>query len=234
MVSGKEIKIIVSAALSLGLILPALPSQAKVLQGNVQQEDMRLDRQQQGFQGQAQQGGNGMRIARTATQGPLNGGLVDVGAFSPLKGGAEDNGGKLGIIQPAQFGKIPNSKFDLGADRNSQELVLAWEKWHHQFSEAVYTRWSEIASTPGRATLKITVSRNKIIQAEVVRSSGSPRFDRELIQSIYSLNNNPGLTFPTKSQRDHVTMEADYIADTNVEPGYSWVKNDYEKVHNEY
>jgi len=231
MASGKGIKRIALVALAMGLMLPV---QAKTLQGNVEQEDTRLSRQQ-GFDGKAQQGSGGMRIARTATQGPLNGGLVDVGAFGPpLKGGAQDNDGKLGIVQPAQFGKIPNSKFDLGADRNSQELVLAWERWHHQFSEAVYTRWSEVASTPGRATLKITVTRDKIIQAEVVRSSGSPRFDRELLQSIYSLNNNPGLTFPTKSQRDHVSMEADYIADTNVEPGYSWVKNDYEKVHNGY
>lgn len=35
-------------------------------------------------------------------------------------------------------------------------------------------------------------------------------------------------------QRQVVSFEADYIADTDVQPGYSWVKGDYEKVHQGY
>jgi hypothetical protein len=54
------------------------------------------------------------------------------------------------------------------------------------------------------------------------------------MSAISSLNGNPGLTFPAKSQRNSVSFEADYVAGANVQPGYSWVKNDYEKVRENY
>jgi hypothetical protein len=168
-------------------------------------------------------------------QGPALTGLVDTGAFSrPLQGNATDNGGKLGLLSPAQFGDIPNNKFDLGAERGDRQLVLAWEAWHHQLSQAIYRRWSEVANRPGAATVKIVVYNNRQMVPVMVRSSGNPAFDRDLIASIMSLNGNPGLSFPSRSQRTQVTFEADYVAASNIRPGFSWVKNDYERVHDSY
>jgi hypothetical protein len=162
-------------------------------------------------------------------------GLVDTTAFSqPLSGSATDNGGRLGLVQPATFGSIPNNKFDLGSERGDRQLVLAWETWHHQISAAIYHRWGETADIPGRAALRITVTRDRRLSIEVTRPSGNPAFDRTLREAIMSLDGNPGLTFPTASQRNVVSFEADYVASTNIQPGYSWVKNDYEKVHQSY
>jgi len=68
----------------------------------------------------------------------------------------------------------------------------------------------------------------------MVRSSGNPEFDRTLLQAIFSLNGNPGLTFPSQSERQQVTLDSEYVAGRNVNPGFSWVKNDYEKVQQSY
>ena len=151
-----------------------------------------------------------------------------------LGGSAAQNGGRLGLVQPAQFGETPNSKFDLGAERGDRELVLAWERWHHQLSQAIYQRWSDVANRPGSATMKIIVYSNRQLVPIMVRSSGNRAFDSDLIASVMSLNGNPGLTFPAKSQRSQVTFEADYVASTNIRPGFSWVKNDFEQVHDSY
>ena len=126
------------------------------------------------------------------------------------------------------------NKFDLGADRNSRELTLAWERWHKQLSKAIYDSWSSQADEPGRSTLKVIVRRDRTIQVVLVNSDASPRFNRQLKDVIMSLQGNPGLSFPTKSQRSQVSFEADYIAARNVRPGYSWVKDDYETVRENY
>ncbi|MBI1271007.1 hypothetical protein GC174_11305 [bacterium] len=127
-----------------------------------------------------------------------------------------------------------NNKFDLGADRNSRELTLAWERWHKQLSKAIYDSWSSQADEPGRSTLKVIVRRDRTIQVVLVNSDASARFNRQLKDVIMSLQGNPGLSFPTKSQRSQVSFEADYIAARNVRPGYSWVKDDYETVRENY
>jgi len=211
---------------------------AELLQGSVQDEDMRLTRpgDNNGNKGSS----DSLRIERPmpALAPPIGArlsGLVDTSSFNkPLSGRATDSDGKLGLLQPAQFGTIPANKFDLGADRSSRELVLAWEKWHHQLSAEIYSRWSEVASVPGRATLRVTVSRNRTLTVVMVSGSGSPAFDAVLLATIQSLNGNPGLSFPAKSERQQVTFEADYVAATDIQPGFSWVKNDYEKVRQDY
>jgi hypothetical protein len=160
-------------------------------------------------------------------------GLVDTASFKPeLTGQAREDDTRLGIVQKDDF-KLPRG-FDLGAERNSRELTLAWERWHKQFSQAIYERWSSVADEPGRATVRVTVDRNRQIQIAFLDSNGSRRFERKLRDVIESLNGNMGLTFPSKSQRAQVSFEADYIAAHNVTPGYSWVKNDYEKVRENY
>jgi hypothetical protein len=174
------------------------------------------------------------RAPQLAPQRPLTG-LVDTGAFSaPLIGTAQKDGASLGLVAPGQFGNIPNSQFDLGAERGSKELVLAWERWHKQLSQSIYSRWSETASVPGSCTLRLTITRERNIQIIVVRPSGNPSFDRSIMEAISSLSGNAGLTFPSQSLRQFVTLESDYVAGHNIAPGYSWVKNDYERINQSY
>jgi hypothetical protein len=164
---------------------------------------------------------------------PLTG-MIDTHAGNPFQGRATNDDVKLGLLKPADFGSIPNTKFDLGAERGSKELTLAWEAWHHQLSHAVYLRWGQMASVPGQATLKILVTKDRHITPMMVHSSGNPEFDRGLMAAVRSLDGNPGLTFPSQSERSQVSLEADYIAATDIQPGFSWVKNDYEHVNQGY
>jgi hypothetical protein len=204
---------------------------AEVLKGGVQTEEelMRIGRPDNTQNGD-------LRVERTPQLAPQRpqAGLVDTGAFAPLKGSAQDSNANLGLMKPGQFGAIPADKFDLGADRGSKAMVVAWELWHKQLSQAIYSRWSQTASVPGSCTLKLTITRNRTIQVTVVRPSGNPIFDEGLMQAILSLNGNPGLTFPSQSERQYVALESDYVAGHNIDPGYSWVKDDYEKVRQNY
>jgi hypothetical protein len=232
---------------ALSIVLLAAPVKADVLQGNVEKEDDGTRLSRPGGQGGILQSnaqppqfrlGGPMPAPDFRSGAPLAG-LVDTSGFNaPLRGTASDNGGRLGLVQPAQFDESANNdankKFDLGAERGDHALVLAWERWHHQLSQAIYQRWSEVANRPGSATLKIIVYQNRQLVPVMVRSSGNEHFDHDLIASVMSLNNNPGLSFPAKSLRNQVTFEADYVASTNIRPGFSWVKNDYEKVHESY
>ncbi len=149
--------------------------------------------------------------------------LIDTTKFAsaPLQGSA-DQGGSAG------------SRFDIGADRNSRELTLAWEQWHKQLSKAIYDTWSATVNERGRATLRVSVDKGKQISIAILNSNGGPRFTGSLLAAIESLEGNAGLTFPSGSQRQVVSFEADYIADTDVQPGYSWVRNDIEKVRHDY
>jgi TonB C terminal len=220
----------------LSLCTLQISASADVLQGEVKQEDelMRIARPEPGT---AQVPSDSLRIERGIPVAPprLKSGLVDQTAFSnPLLGGAEKANSALGAPSPGQFGSIPNNKFDLGAERGSKELVLAWEKWHKQLSGAIYTKWSDMVTVPGMATLRLTVSRDRHIQVQMLHSSGNRIFDQSLVDAISSLDGNPGLTFPSQSLRQFVVLESDYIAGHHVDPGFSWVKDDYEKVNEKY
>lgn len=212
------------------------PAQAQMLQGRVYKDDQitRISRP-----ASAQLGGSfsaappAARIARpvAALGAGAVPGLVDTAAFaSALSGRADTSRFGLGVVKSAAFAAPPPRNFDLGAERGSKEMVLAWERWHKQLSEAIYSRWSAVARSPGRATMRVTVYSDRRIAATIVDSDGGPRFEGELLGAVDGLNGNPGLTFPAKSQRKQVSFEADYIAARNVKPGYSWVKNDYERV----
>lgn len=153
--------------------------------------------------------------------------LVDNTKFAqaPLQGAVDQ--GNLG-------GLASGGRFDIGADRNSRELTLAWEQWHKQLSKAIYDTWSSMVDERGRATLRVSVDRGRQITINVISSSGGPRFTKSLMAAIESLEGNAGLSFPSGSQRQVVSFEADYVADTDVQPGYTWVKGDYEKVRQDY
>lgn len=156
-------------------------------------------------------------------------GSVDRGQ-APLAGRAQDSGNPLkGLLNDSDFTKGLPAQANLDEDK-SREMILAWERWHKQLSGAIYDRWSDVARYPGVATVKITVTKNHSIQADILNSTGTPAFNSGLLASIESLNGNSGLTFPSGSRRQVVTYQADYVAGRNVNPGYTWVKNDYERV----
>lgn len=225
--TGYGIKINLMACAAAALMLasaPLLAVSGKVLQGGVEEENLRI---QKSGKSQAGKADSGLRISRTAA--PLKGSAVDATAFAQPENPQSD-ALKGGLVDTSDFAKAPPKNFDIGAERESREMVLAWEKWHHQLSQAIYTRWQRIARDPGKATIKVTVTRNMHISAQVLGSSGSPEFDSTVLEAIESLDGNPGLTFPSKSERQVVSFDADYIAGSNVHPGYSWVKNDYEHI----
>lgn len=78
--------------------------------------------------------------------------------------------------------------------------------------------------------MRVTITRDHHVIAQLTSPSGIRRFDSTLLDVVNSLDGNPGLSFPAGSQRQQVSFEADYIADTDVKGGYSWTKNDYETV----
>jgi outer membrane biosynthesis protein TonB len=176
-----------------------------------------------------------LRINRNQTNLQPASGAVDTNAFSdPLQGKVEDGNLASGTVKTDDFVIPGNEKFDIGAERNSRELVLAWERWHKQLAQAVYSRWNRRAVAAGRATMRITVTRDHRISAEILSSKGGPVFNATLLDAVLSLNGNPGLNFPAKSERQKVSFEGDYIAGSNINPGYSWIKNDFEKVQEDF
>lgn len=241
---NKTTKLIMAMTMAFGLnsfILPEVNAQ-RTLQGNVSKEDtiLRLARPTRG----AKISRNAMppkappiRLQRSSglKQGTLmaNKGQLDISTFkNDFKLKANASGTRMGIAKPGDF--FSKNKFDLGTERNSRELRVAWERWHKQFSKAIYDTWSAVADEPGKTTLRVMVRKNRTIEISVVNSEASGRFNRQLKAAIKSLEGNPGLTFPTKSRRQFVSFEADYIAARNVRPGYSWVKDDYETVREHF
>ncbi len=213
----------IMAVLVLGsLFVSVADVAAQVLKGSVEEENLRLT-PGKGAGAAGEHGSTSLRIQRS----PLSGSLVEPSAFlQPQSPAAAPLGGMVDI---GDFSKLPRN-FDLGAERQSREMVLAWERWHHQLSQAIYERWGRIANRKGRATISVTITRYRHIIPRVLQSSGNPEFDSGVVEAIMSLDGNPGLSFPSKSQRQQVSFEADYIAGSTVQSGYSWVKNDYERV----
>jgi hypothetical protein len=206
-------------------------AQSEVLQGSVQENDSatRLARPSN----LTNQSGT-MRIGRPTNTGPMTG-LVDTDQSStPSNGNLRSDDASLGLVQPNKFQDLSANNFDLGADRGSRELVIAWERWYKQLSAAIYERWSLVADVAGHAIIRITVTNNRSLNAILVKSSGNSEFDNGLIKAILSLDGNPGLTFPTNSERKSVSLESDYIAGTDIQPGYNWIRNDVEKVQESY
>lgn len=228
-------KISIALVALLAVTIAGLPSYAEVLQGNVTKSGTtRLERPSG-----PPQSADGPPVAPSRLARPIvqklqaeDSGIVDPSAFKPLQGQARQEDLRMGLAKPDQF-DLPRG-FDLGAERGSKELMLAWERWHKQFSQAIYERWSAVADEPGRATVRVTVTKDRQIMIAFLNSTGSRRFDNELRTVIEGLQGNPGLSFPSKSLRTQVSFEADYIAAHNVMPGYSWVKDDYEKVKQNY
>lgn len=210
----------------------------EVLKGSVQEDDDANTRLPRPLNKDGNPQSDSLRLSRP-TSAPLTG-LIDTNKFSnPLSGNVNSGNldsqtASLGLVQPDKFQDLSANKFDLGADRGSRELMIGWERWYKQLSGAIYGRWSRVADISGHAIVRVTVTNERVLNAILVKSSGSSAFDSGLVDAILSLNGNPGLTFPTGSQRKSVSLESDYIAGTNIEPGYNWIRNDYEKVQESY
>lgn len=228
-------KIAIAAMLFAMAVSPALA--ADVLKGGVQ-KDEQLYRMNRPAQGSVTDSGMParapMRIQRAQTGSAPLSGLIDRSAFTPQQGQANDSDLRSGVVKSGDFAAPPPKNFDLGAERGSREMVLAWERWHRQLSQIIYQRWSDRAEMPGKATVRVTVTNNRMIRANILSSNGGPIFDAQLMAAIEGLNGNPGLSFPSKSLRQKVSFEADYIASSNVTPGFNWIKNDYERVQEHY
>jgi len=208
-------------------------AESEVLQGSVEENDA-LTRLARPNLNSGVGKSDSLRLGRPGNASPLKG-LVDTSKFSgPLKGNLKSDTGSLGLVQPDEFKNLSADKFDLGADRGSKELTIAWELWYKQLSGAIYRRWSQVADIPGHAIVRVTVTRERSLSAVMVKSSGNREFDSGLLRAILSLDGNPGLNFPSQSERKVVALESDYIAGTDIEPGYSWIKNDYERVSESY
>lgn len=148
----------------------------------------------------------------------------------------------IGQPQKAKRGEVhsisaemnPSGIFDLGADANSKELVLAWERWHKQFCGTIYNRTcrrtANFPGMSGSATCRITVMRNQDVDVQLLNTNGSPQIAQCYVDAVRSLIGNPGLTFPEKSCREYVTFEYSFIRSPFVRPGYDWKHNDYETV----
>lgn len=219
-------------SLILNLLAPMVLAQGAPLKGSIETEDYRIRAgNKPNLNGQVQD--QSMRIGRPMTG--MSDSPVNSAAFSApvLPGQARQDDLKSGLVQSEEFSTLPKN-FDIGADRGSKEMVLAWERWHKQLAGAIYSIWNNRANSAGRAVLRITVYRNRTIVPEIMEQNGSPAFRQSIMSVFRDLNGNPGLTFPSKSERDKVSFEAEYIAGTDVRPGYSWLKGDYEKVRDNY
>lgn len=229
-------KIIGSSVALLVMVMLGTDSSAKLLEGRVQTEEElhRIGRPSDNpLSGRVETNRVPLRVPRPA---PSLQGVVDTAAFAPLapmSGQAGESTLRSGVAKSQDFAAPPRN-FDLGAEQNSRELVLAWERWHKQLSEVIYKRWSARADSPGRATMRISVTSDRRIKAQIISSSGGGEFNAGLMEAVVGLNGNPGLTFPSKSRRNQVSFEADYVAASNVTPGFSWVKNDYERVREQW
>lgn len=218
-----SMSLLVSAAL--GAFTQPVFSQA--LQGRIETEDYRLHHARPAEPTRIQRG--------IPQQAQPDNGPVDLNAFAePLQGRADNSNSNLkGAVQSEDFARLPKG-FDIGADKGSKELVLAWEKWHKQLAGAIYQIWNGRANAAGRAVLRVTVYRNKTIIPEIITCSPNPDFRRSIMSVFADINGNPGLTFPAKSERDKVSFEAEYIAGSHVDPGFSWLKGDVEHIKKDY
>jgi hypothetical protein len=90
-------------------------------------------------------------------------GLIDRTAFATLPAGP--------LSASAQE---QNSRFDIGAERSSKKMTLAWEAWHKQLSSEIYARWQEVALIRGRATMRVTITRDHHVIAQLTSPSGNP------------------------------------------------------------
>jgi len=155
--------------------------------------------------------------------------------------------------QTGKTAPIARSKM-LDGEAESEELVIAWEAWHHRVAKAIYEQWQQNSVIPGKALMRLTFTRDRRIQFELrevhlppniltqyLRASHghglvSPRsiedeFVKSVEQSITPLIGSPLLDFPEKSARQRVIWpRTAFDSQMDATPSYVWKKNDYERL----
>jgi hypothetical protein len=130
----------------------------------------------------------------------------------------------------------PSGPFDIGDDRNSELLRVAWELWHKQVSHELWVRTrrrTEISGLEGSARATITVYRDHRILSQITEADGSPFIAQAYSQAIASLHANDGLEFPSGSQRESVSFSYKFIQARNIIPGYDWKHGDVENIRHD-
>lgn len=155
--------------------------------------------------------------------------------------------------QAGKTAPIARSKMFEGEAEN-EELVIAWEAWHHRVAKAIYEHWQQNSVIPGRALMRLTFTRDRRIEFEVrevhlppnvlthylrtsqghglVSSRGiEDEFVKAVEQSITPLIGSALLDFPEKSARQRVVWpRTAFDSQMDATPSYVWKKNDYERL----
>jgi len=131
--------------------------------------------------------------------------------------------------QPAQQPTRLNAQAQANADpdRSNPELMLAWDKWRNKFAHSVWQRYCQtldpgmmflgsipvkVANVGGYAfpeglkavyTCTIT-SDHRIAYAQITQSSGNPKLDAIILDSVRSMDGKRSLAFPKGSARPAV------------------------------
>lgn len=99
------------------------------------------------------------------------------------------------------------------------EQNISWDQWYQNISNAMYRNWNR-GEMPGNATLRITVSRGRTIQAEILKCNNSnTNFRQSLMLAVASLNQSPILDFPAGSQKQTVNFDSAFSAGINTSAG---------------
>jgi hypothetical protein len=131
-------------------------------------------------------------------------------------------------VDPALFTATRANPYDLEAESNSKELMIAWELWHKQLSMALYRRVKVMES--GGCVYKVTVTRDHHLSIIILKSVGSPLLREDLVNAAKSLDGNPGLSFPVGSKRQVTSDSLVLICGRNIRPGVDWNHGDVERI----
>ncbi len=126
----------------------------------------------------------------------------------------------------------PTSQFDLETEANSRVLSLAWDRWHKQLSRSLYERSRPRAS--GVCVFVVTVSREQHVTVQILDSAGSSLVTENVVQTVMSLEGDPGLVFPFGSKRQIMHDSLFYTSGRSVSGGYDWVRDNVENVRQDY
>jgi len=109
-----------------------------------------------------------------------------------------------------------------------EEQQIVWDAWYQNISKALYAHWKNPGEHPGKATLRITVQRQRKIQAQMIGSTNQlPSFRASLLAAVQSLAGNSVLDFPQQSAKTTVSFDSVFSA------GLDTVNGAFSDRHNE-
>lgn len=137
----------------------------------------------------------------------------------------------------------------LEAEEDDAEMLIAWEEWHHRVSEAIFQRWRVLGVFPGTAYTTLRFSRDGHVDVTVnslelpqniydlmkpqYRAYGIDeirhQFSAAVQNSVVPLNGSSVVRFPERSRRTVMILTPYFSGD--VDEGYHYKHNDYERVH---